>query len=623
MNENEARKQLAVFDSLLNDLATAAANSKAPSATFFAQVGKVVTSIIDPNYFAIVAAGPRRSIVPIYSGTGSAEDIGTWVDVAMARNDASAGELKPKNGKVHVNSIDLANRTWGWLITVSQEESFSPVYQEIIAAISQILTEFLVTRQLADQTALRNKFQQFSINVHSSLIPAEVAQHIANDARLLMNCERVSVYAGLRERPKLLAVSAVAAVESRSDLMKRQNRLVAAAAKLNQPIGSDQPPAEKGLRSLLHSYQDQAGFPFLFGIPLETGNGKAGYLLAESTNELNRLEFAQGLSLVIPPASIALANALRYQSIPFRNFLAGFGGAAGRLKLNRIWMGLAFLILATVALTLVKTDFKVRIQGELRPVQERVVFAPRDGIVSKVMVRHGDQVQTGQLLLQLHSPEMELAMTRNVGEFEKLAKLLDAKNIALNQASSDPNASPSIIGQLSSEVSDIEYQISSLADEKKYLLEQQNELRVNSPIAGNVISWKVEELLMNKPVRWGDALLNVANEAGDWQLRFLVPERRIGYILAAQAADRGVELEFFFESNPQIRFASRISEIGKSTERDSDLGPVAVVFCPAPDQDYVRRHGARVIADVNCGRKSIGFVWTHELIDSLRRRFVW
>jgi hypothetical protein len=218
---------------------------------------------------------------------------------------------------------------------------------------------------------------------------------------------------------------------------------------------------------------------------------------------------------------------------------------------------------------------------------------------------------------------MELALTKNAGEFEKLTKLLDSKNIALNQASSDPDASAAVIGQLSSEVSDVEYQLSSIADEKKYLLEQQDELQVTSPIEGNVITWKVEELLMNKPVRWGDALMNVANEAGDWQLRFLVPERRIGYILEAQDQQQGRELEFFFESNPQNKFAAQISEVGKSTERDADLGPVAIVFCPAPDEDYVRRHGARVIADVNCGRKSIGYVWTRELIDSFRRRFVW
>ncbi len=613
----------AVFDALLNDLAKAAANPAGASAKFFAQVGKVVASIIDPQCFAIVAAGPRNSLVAIHSGPGAVQEIGNWVDAAEVGDVGSVGDLKPRNDKVHIRPLELANRTWGWMITVSREASFSPVHQEILAAIAEATTDFLVAKQMAHQTALRNQFQQFSINVHSSLIPAEVAQHIANDARLLMNCERVSVYGGLRKRPKLLAVSAVAAIESRSALMSRQNRFVAAATKLDQPVGSDQPPADERLRLLMQSYQDQSGFPFSFGIPLETGNGKAGYLLAESTDALNRVEFAQGLALAIPSASLALANSLRYQSIPFHDLLAGFGGAAGRFKLNRAWMALAVLILATVALAFVKTDFKVRIQGELRPLQERVVFAPRDGIVSKVMMRHGDQVQQGQLLLQLNSPEIELAMTRNAGESEKLNKLLDAKNIALNQASSDPDASPAIIGQLTSEVSDIEYQIGSLADEKQYLLEQQDELRVNSPITGNVITWKVEELLMNKPVRWGDALLNVANEAGDWQLHFLVPERRIGYILAAQAAGIGGELEFFFESNPQIRFASRISEIGKSTERDSDLGPVAVLFCPAPAGDYIRRHGARVIADVNCGRKSIGFVWTHELIDSLRRRFVW
>ena len=506
---------------------------------------------------------------------------------------------------------------------MSSQEVFPVVYQEVLSAISETLTNFLTTWQLTQQSASRRQFQQYSVNIHSSLNPFAVAQHIANDARLLMNCERVTVYAGRHGRPKLYAISSVATIERRSQLISHQQEFVGAAARSSLTVGSDQSPNDDKLRLLLTAYQDQSGFPFLFGIPLESKNGPVGYLLAESTNDLNRMEFAQGLSMVVLPASMALANALRHQAIPFRNVLAAMGGFAENLKLSRAAIVATAVVLGVILLTFLKTDYKVRIHGELRPVTERIVFAPRDGIVADVLVRHGDEVRQGQQILQLQSPELELALTRNGGELEKLAKLLDAKRIALNQASSDPNALPSLIGQLSSDVSDVEYEIGSLNDEQKYLQKQQNDLQVNSPIQGNVITWKIDELLINKPVRWGDALLKIAKEDGDWQLRFLVPERRIGYILAAQSAGGGPELEFFFESNPPVRFASQIEEIGKSTEIDSELGPVSIVFCPAPDEDYARRHGARVIADVNCGRKSIAFVWTRELFDSFRRRFVW
>ena len=623
MNENEARKKLAVFDSLLEDLANAAADPQTLPADFFQQVDRVIKTILSPQQFVVVAAGPRNSLLSIHSTSIQTSNVAELVEVDQHDADSLIAALKPKGDNILVSPIKLATRSWGWIVTVFSNDTDATAAREVLEAIAQIIAEFLTSRQLARQKELQNQFQLYSNNVHASLNPQEVAQHIANDARLLMNCERVSVYFGRPRRPKLFAISTVATVENRSELMKLQQRLVSAAARLNQSIGSDQPPQDAGLNSLLTNYRDVSGFPFLFGMPLEAKDGSVGYLLAESTPEINRIEFAQGLAMVVQPAATALANAEQHHAIPFRNFLSAMGGAASRLQVSKGAIGILGVILAIIALSFFRTDFMVKIQGELRPLEERVVFAPQDGVVEKVLVRHGQQVKPGQLLLQLHSPDLELALTKNAGELERLTQLLDAKNIALNQATSDPNATSSIIGQLSSEVSDVKYEISSAIDEQKYLSEQQNELNVTSPIAGSVTTWKVEELLMNKPVRWGDSLMNVANEAGPWQLRFLVPERRIGYILTAQQEKAGWDLEFFFESNPGQRFATQISEIGKSTEQDKVLGPVAIVFCPAPDGDYVRRHGARVIAKVNCGRKSIAYVWSRELIDSVRRRFVW
>ena len=44
-----------------------------------------------------------------------------------------------------------------------------------------------------------------------------------------------------------------------------------------------------------------------------------------------------------------------------------------------------------------KTDFQVRIKGELRPKIERTVFAPADGFVENVLVNHGDAVVEDQV----------------------------------------------------------------------------------------------------------------------------------------------------------------------------------------------------------------------------------
>jgi hypothetical protein len=547
-------------------------------------------------------------------------------------------QLELLNPDVIDAPFEVANVTRGWLV-VKVKQPHSASTREILGGVAKIISDFIVTQDLSRQTIRQQEIQHYANNVHSSLKTKEVANHIANDARLLMNCERVSVYSIQRGRARLLSVSSVAAVENRTDLLKRQKSLVAVAAQMEEPLGSDRPPSltsrhGKAVNRLLNDYQAKSNFPFLFGIPLSSSRTHGSYLVAESTADVNRLNFARAVADVVPPAAVAMSNAMKHESIPFGGFLSSIASVFNFISLPKFVVAVGLLTMIVAAMFLVQTDFKIRMEGELRPVVRRVVFAPAEGVVERVLVRQGDLVSVDQPLIQIRSPELELSLSRNEGELQKYSKLLDSKKIALNQASSDPNTAPAIIGQLSSEVSDTEFQIESLEDERDFLEGEAKKLLVVSPIAGNVTTWKVEETLIKRPVRWGDSLISIAYEEGDWEMRFRVPERKVGYLLNARKeqspSDRdpanlesGSDVEFFFESNPAKKFTTTISEFGKSTEPDSKLGPVAVVVCGAPDGDYDRRHGSRVLGDVDCGKKSIMFVWTRELIDSFRRKFVW
>ncbi len=589
----------------------------------FDEVRKFIDAVIAPRSVAFVAVGPHASLLLIH-GDGELAN-----QVQRASTDASkaaefggaAAQLKTTTKNISIREIRLPSARWGWMITQLHEEVVSPVHDDILVAVTQIVVDYLKTQQLVRQSSETDRLLKFSTNVHSSLKVAEVAKQIANDARMLMNCERVSLYSIERGRVKLLAVSSVATIERRTDLIKSQQDLVRVANRLDHPIGSDRLPDEPPVRSVIERYQQKSGFPFLFGVGLNDGKRNAGYLLAESGEDLDRVEFARALSLVIPQATVALRNAKRHESVPavFR----AFSEASSMVRLSRAATILLAVMVVGLLLLFVKTDYKVRIEGELRPVIERVAFAPHDGVVDRVWVKHGEEVVPGQKLLEIRSPDLELAITKSIGESEKLAALLDAKSIALNQASSDPNVAAAIIGQLTSEISDIEFQLKTLADEKKFLELERQKLSVVSPIGGNVITWMVEELLMGKPVRWGDSLATIADEAGPWELRFQVPERRIGYIFNARQEGEGNEVEFFFDSQPADKYQTTISSIGNAAEPDAEIGPVTTVVCAAPSGDYVRRHGARLKGNVDCGRKSIGYVWTVELVDSLRRRFVW
>ena len=288
-------------------------------------------------------------------------------------------------------------------------------------------------------------------------------------------------------------------------------------------------------------------------------------------------------------------------------------------------MALALLIFA--CLFLVETEFKVRINGELRPEIEKNVFAPADGFVEKVLVSHGTPVTTGQTLIELSSPALELEKKQLDGEQLLVEKNLETKKIALNQAASGNLRDPSVAGELAADISELEFELANLKDKEKFLDERILDLVILSPIEGVVTNWQLKDNILKKPVRWGEELANIAFESGAWKINFKVPEHQIGYLLAAKKeSDDPVEVEFFFESNPTKKIKTQILKISPSTELDAEFGPVVSVVCSVPDDaaaNFSKRHGARVIADVHCGKKSVFDSWTQEFFDSLRRRLVW
>ena len=71
-------------------------------------------------------------------------------------------------------------------------------------------------------------------------------------------------------------------------------------------------------------------------------------------------------------------------------------------------------------LTFVKTDFQILANGTLQPVAKQSIFSPANGIVQKVLVQHGSDVQKGETLIILRDPELDLEQKRLIGEITTL-----------------------------------------------------------------------------------------------------------------------------------------------------------------------------------------------------------
>ena len=628
--ENQSKNnEIEVFDQLISGLADLASNPKTESGEFFAKMSQVIESILDPSWLAVTARGPDESMLLIHEVAGVRSGLRSVLG-------AGTSTLKSFGGVVVSDIDDLSSEeSWGYLVVQLKTDSSSLVQQNVLNAIAESVSEF-VSRQVSssgsgsDGVSYQEELLRFSLNAHASLEKREVGHHLANDIRMLLNCERVTVFSVSNRKPSLLAISSVASIEKRSELVRNLNGLVARAIRLDEPVLSDQPSTDSRQRKLLDAHRQQTQLPFVFGIPLHAprqGNSNkaktyVGFLLMESTEEIDRIKFGQGISHAGPHAATSLTNANRFSQIPFRGTLSWFGRMANLANLSFVGAFIGLIGLIALAMLLFQTDFKVRIPGELKPVVERTVFAPQDGVVDKIFVSHGDKVKVDEVLVELRSADLELELENSQSDIAKLKQLKESKKIALNQATNIGDSA--MAAQLASEVSDLDFQVATVLEKRLFLQEQISELRIVCPIAGEITTWQAKENLASRPVRWGDPLVKIAQLSGEWDLVFKVPERRIGYIIEGQSlSDEPLELEFFLDSNPSKKYRVPVVSIDSSAIQDEELGTVTLLRCKAPDDLLTKRQGAVVSGDVDCGRRSFWFVFTREVSDAIRRRFVW
>ena len=540
--------------------------------------------------------------------------------------------------------ISIRDQTWGWLIAAKKNSTPVKDFEtEVLAGIGEIVTDHLKTKseqRSQQQVQFQNRLDAFKLNAHASLNVQRSSKQIANDVRWLCGCERATLLSinAANHRSKVLAVSSIATVDRNSDFTKQLQRLTSMAVQSGLMLTTDPIAGQHQntqLKMLVEQWTQTSGFDFLFGIPLvNRNNGKTtGFLVLEADQTIDRASFATSLRQVQPHAAIAISNAKRFESIPFRNSLAGLKRVLGFGTLFKLAVVAAIVAIVTVAMISVQMPFSVRAVGELLPRIEQTVSAKIEGNVATVDVEHGQRVVAGQRLATISSPDLISEIESVDGELAKTKQLIDSKKILMGQYGH--TGDPSLIGRLAAEISDLQFQLALLQNRQTFLNEKRQQLEIVAPRPGQVITWRPQANLLGKPVQWGDQLFDVADLDGDWEVVLRVPEQRIGYVwdrlgsgeVARESMNSKLEqelkVEFFLQSNPDRRYQSSVIEIARSVDLDPELGVMTTIRCRVPEELKHCRHGASVVADIDCGDRSLAFVCFGEFWDGLRRSWVW
>jgi len=271
------------------------------------------------------------------------------------------------------------------------------------------------------------------------------------------------------------------------------------------------------------------------------------------------------------------------------------------------------------------------------------------------------------LLLKLRNTDLDVAIEKVVGDLATTQEEIDSIISRLGERGLSDRDRKRLHGEWSTKLEQqrsLEHQL-TLHNEKK------EKLSVLSPTDGQIVTWDLRHRLVNRPVKRGDELMEVANTDGRWRLELHMAEDRMGHIARAQnelreklrlsvraklretlgevpdevlqqqvqekmgqprqqlceflGEDLNDELKvtFILATDPGTEHVGTVEEIEQNAEVRGEEGNTVLIRVNIDEAELANlRPGASVTAKVYCGRRSIGYCWFHDLIAFIQSRIL-
>jgi multidrug resistance efflux pump len=263
-------------------------------------------------------------------------------------------------------------------------------------------------------------------------------------------------------------------------------------------------------------------------------------------------------------------------------------------------------------------SFDMEAKGELQPKARKHVFVRVDGTIDELYVKHGDVVERGAPLAKLTNPDLAVQYAQYSRERETAIKQYNSNKQLAPQIENEVDRN-----QLYADMMELRVNIESYDAQLKLIEEQQRHLIVRSPIAGEIVTWDVDRILLNRPVQTGTAILTVADPNSEWEIVADMEEDRMGHVARAFVDDNTNEREvsYILKSDPGTKLKGVLSRDAihdASQLNDEQLQTVRMFVDINEEQLENPRPGTEVTVKVHCGQRSVGYVWFHELIEFMQ-----
>uniref|UniRef100_A0A7C2K313 HlyD family efflux transporter periplasmic adaptor subunit n=1 Tax=Schlesneria paludicola TaxID=360056 RepID=A0A7C2K313_9PLAN len=528
-------------------------------------------------------------------------------------------------------------------VTVSAEAVAQALAAMAAKAAPQAIPAAAPTEAGAAHEVAWEKLVQLALNLQKSLSVKEVSAIGANDGRVWLGCDRVTVLSG--RRPKVAAVSGLTRLSRRSPWVRTVERLAQVAVKGGIPLSFPAEDVElpEAVEKPLGDYLAEGHSRLLRLVPLKVAEPSpeteepdlkrrrpalvVGCLLVEQLTEGDvSSDWEWRADQLARCVARPLANAQSFESVFLLPLWRAIGGFWRSLRGSRLWTLLAIVVglaLVTAAMVLIPWEYRVEAEGLLLPADKREVFVPMDAEVREVFVTSGQHVAAGDVLVRLENPELEAELVAATTQLDEKRKLHRALQFQIDQALRAGRREEEL--RLFGQMEEAREQILGLSRQVAILTERAARLEVRSPVDGTVATFQVDQLLRHRPVQRGEVLLSIMNEEGPWQLELQVEESRLGHLVRAQQqGGEALPVEFVLVTKPERHYQATLQEVAtRATLNEEQQLVVRSIADLQVDLGDQRRIGAEVRARIGCGPKPLGYVLFGDVIEFLQRYFWW
>ncbi|HZZ77516.1 MAG TPA: hypothetical protein VFE62_03295 [Gemmataceae bacterium] len=536
-----------------------------------------------------------------------------------------------------------------WIDPNRQANVVQSLYQFLVrmAAFVSLFQRNHQLRTMLGQQETWLKLENFSRQIHNSLNTTEVSYLIANEARRLIEVDRVSVAIRPAAKCEISAISGADVVEKRSNLVTLLRALVDAVIAWGEKLiytGTKDDALPPKVLHALDAYLGESNAKVVVVMPLHDERDKESKKPARSAlvmecfeTNLQPEQLIARLEVVGRHAGPALYNALEYRRIPMRFLWLPLAylqdGLGGKTKaiITAVTAGIAALIIAMI---FVPFPLRMEANGPMLPRDRQFLYAPIPGKVEDILagLKSGSKVAKGQTLMTLFDGDLHKQITELQTEIAWLEGRISPQPNKAGDAGDAKNSDAATAREAKITLTSKIKMLNSLRDRYNADLARPGYFKLVAPRAGIILSADFRENLLGKVVKPGEPLIRIGYtdpehpRVADWELMVKIPQKHVGQVLRAyKDLPPGTELDMdvmVMTKPDEGRFRAKLrkDKIAQQAEPQKDdaqdAEPMVIAWARIHGDDIpqnmqitpaVLLSGTEVRTRIRCGDHAMGY----------------